>query len=613
MIMNRFQLVAYLVAVASSTVQGFVIPQNSRSPAFRHHHITTTKAVVASEDLPITTSYQPYKVIKEKDDNINNDTNNEVVEFPPPLNKIDRFKRAATFWATSLPIMMDYYRLMTRIKMEETLSSEPLSESYIEELWHIQHQDGAKKMKHTINELKGFYVKAAQIVAARADLFPQEYTSILMAFQENVDPMSTSLAKAVIEKELLQETGQKFEDVFAIFDEQPLGAASVAQVHRAVLTEQYGKKEVAIKIQRPSIETKLMGDIKNLLFIAKILRNNPNLPLDYYVVFSELEKQLATEFDFIHEAQSMERIYNSLITAPDGTIRDIPLIMPLPVKGLVTKRVLVMDYLEGIPLTRATEAMKKRGIKPDSPEAKLFANQLLTALTTVFGQNILESGFFHADPHPGNIFVLQDGKIGLIDFGQVKEISNEYRETLNQMMIALDDRRNHQQQASSGSSGDQVTENQDNKRIGELALKLGIEIKDSAPDVAAAAMGIFLFDGKSDLPGGYDKSELSDNSPIKALKTFPQDLVLVARSSMLIKGFANRMGVPWSLAQEWAPVSRQLMMKDSDKDIVVPKAGLVRRKWKSVKKYAKSKITVVLKKLPAPIRRRAASLALRLQ
>ena len=106
--------------------------------------------------------------------------------------------------------------------------------------------------------------------------------------------MPASLAKAVIEAELL--TGDEtFDDVFCEFDETPLGAASVAQVHRAVLTEKYGGREVAIKVQRPSIESKLMGDIANLKALTKAFRDSPSLPLDYYTVFSELETQLQAE------------------------------------------------------------------------------------------------------------------------------------------------------------------------------------------------------------------------------------------------------------------------------------------------------------------------------
>jgi aarF domain-containing kinase len=208
--------------------------------------------------------------------------------------------------------------------------------------------------------------------------------------------MPAALAKAVVKSELLN-ADERFEDVFAAFDDTPLGAASVAQVHRAVLTEKYGGREVAVKIQRPSIESKLLGDIANLKAIALTFRNSPALPLDYYTVFCELEAQLADEFDFVAEAVAMDRIYNSLVRAPDGTPRALPLVIPRPVPGLVCRRVLVQDYLRGVPLSRAREEMRKKGVDPDSPEAKLFGRNLMKALTTVFGRTILETGFFHAE------------------------------------------------------------------------------------------------------------------------------------------------------------------------------------------------------------------------
>jgi aarF domain-containing kinase len=164
--------------------------------------------------------------------------------------------------------------------------------------------------------------------------------------------MSPALAKAVITQELLN-ADETFEDVFAEFDDEPLGAASVAQVHRCVLSEKYGGREVAVKIQRPSIESKLMGDIANLKAISKPLQDADALPLDYYTVFCELEKQLADEFDFVAEAVAMDRIYSSLSRTMDGSSpTELPIVMPRPVPGLVSRRVLVMDYLPGVPLSR---------------------------------------------------------------------------------------------------------------------------------------------------------------------------------------------------------------------------------------------------------------------
>ena len=269
----------------------------------------------------------------------------------------------------------------------------------LQKMWNAQHEDGAQKLAETITDLKGFYVKTAQIISARQDLFPKQYTDALSGFTDNLDPMPASMAKAVVIRELLM-PGETFEDVFSEFDDAPLGAASVVQVHRAVLTEKYGgPREVAVKIQRPSIESKLLGDIANLKAIAKQFQDLDALPLDYYTVFAELEKQLGMEFDFVTEATNMDPIYTSLTRSMGGTTRnEPPLILPRVVPILVSRRVLVMDYLQGVPLLRVRDQMKDRGIDPDGPEAKLFGRKLLTALTEVFGRNILETGFFHGKP-----------------------------------------------------------------------------------------------------------------------------------------------------------------------------------------------------------------------
>lgn len=501
--------------------------------------------------------------------------------------------------------MLSYYSKDAELRVKEAFTGVALTPAEEELIWNEQHEIGARKLADVITSLKGFYVKTAQIIASRQDLFPPEYTDALSNFTDNVDPLPADLIKAVVAKELLVR-GETFEDIFAEFDDVPLGAASVAQVHRAVLTPKYGSKEVAVKVQRPSIESKLMGDIANLKAIAKTFRDSDAMPLDYYTVFAELEKQLADEFNFLAEAVAMDRIYDTVTKDKDGLPCESPIVMPRPVQGLVSRRVLVMDYLEGVPLSRAAEEMLKRGITPDSPESQLFGRKLLRSLTDVFGRCILETGFFHADPHPGNIFVLDDGRIGLIDFGQVKQIGGRARETLSKVMIALDERESD-------------TNPPDLQKIGDLALELGVEIADDAPAEGPAAVAMWLFDGSVEtLPGGYDKGELSPNSPVKALKSFPQDLVLVGRSSILIKGVSNRLEIPWSLSSEWAPTARTVLegnTKDSSVAVTDGKRGKIRMRdvMKLLKTWGRGKATRGITRLPAPMRTKVAAVALRLQ
>lgn len=479
---------------------------------------------------------------------------------------------------------------------EKILGDKDFSDEDLEQIWNEQHEIGADKLANVITSLKGFYVKTAQIIASRGDLFPKQYTEALSGFTDDLDPMPCTLVKAVVGKELLN-PGESFEDVFVEFDEKPLGSASVAQVHRAVLSEKYGGREVAVKVQRPSIESKLLGDIANLKSLAKSLKQS--LPLDYYTVFAELEKQLKDEFDFVAEASAMDRIYNALSRSYDGSYPvNVPVVIPRPVSGLISRRVLVMDYLKGVPLSRARDEMIKKGIDPDGPESKLFGKKLLKGLTYIFGRSILETGFFHADPHPGNIFVLEDGRIGLIDFGQVKQISGRNRETLAKVMIAL--------------ANLDVNNTSDLRTIGELALELGVKLNEDADDNAAPAVAYWLFDGSVEtLPGGYDKGELSPNSPVKQLKSFPQDLVLVGRSSILIKGLSNRLNIPWSLAKEWAPIAEQVLQSPN----AVNKKNRVRFRqvWYTFQSWGKGRITSLGRKLPTPIRRRVAAIAVYLE
>jgi hypothetical protein len=178
----------------------------------------------------------------------------------------------------------------------------------------------------------------------------------------------------------------------------------------------------------------------------------------------------------------------------------------------------------------------------------------------------------------------------------VKQISGRKRETLAKVMIALDERK----------SDDNP---EDLEKIGNLALELGVELNDDAQDEAAAAVGMWLFDGTvANLPGGYDIGELSPNSPVKELKSFPQDLVLVGRSSILIKGLSDRLGIPWSLAKEWAPIAREVLAGYDSSEAVSQTDKRVRfaAVLNTLKQWGKGRATRAVMKLPGPVRSRVA-------
>jgi len=522
------------------------------------------------------------------------------VNFPQEASTWEQAQRGLTFASQALPIVGSYLKLLLSLQVREKLLGQCLDEEECELLWEEEHEQGSKTFAAVVKELKGFYTKTGQIIATRQDLFPSQYTDRLSGLTDLVDPMPYSLVRAVVEQELLHDD-EAFDDVFAAFDHEPLGAASVAQVHRAVLTPAFGGGVVAVKVQRPAIEAKLLGDVAALKALAKAVRGVEALPVDYYTVFSELEAQLADEFDFIKEAAAMERIGRTLSTDPiSGAPRTPPVVTPMPVAGLVTQRVLVMDYLEGVPLSRAVEAMQARGIDPESAEAQLFGRKMLSALTEAFALTILEGGFFHADPHPGNIFVLDDGRVGLIDFGQCKQIGARASATLARVMVALADR-------TSDTDPVQLDE------ISRLALELGVRLVEESPREGPAATAIWLFDGSVEtLPGGFDINELSPNSPVKVLKSFPQELTLVGRSTVLIKGIASRLGVKWSLANEWAPLARQLLARQAEGARKTAGAPLkLRTIAQLLGQWAATKLAAVVLALPPPLRKALAAVALR--
>lgn len=140
----------------------------------------------------------------------------------------------------------------------------------------------------------------------------------------------------------------------------------------------------------------------------------------------------------------------------------------------------------------------------------------------------------------------------------------------------------------------------DLNRIGKLAIELGVEFKPDAADEAPAAVGMWLFDSTVEkLPGGYDNGELSPNSPVKELKSFPQDLVLVGRSSILIKGLSSRLGIPWSLAIEWAPIARQVLENNySDASAEADRRVRFRDVWSTFQQWSKGRAISAVRSLP---------------
>ncbi|CAM9673898.1 unnamed protein product [Discosporangium mesarthrocarpum] len=398
------------------------------------------------------------------------------IDFPRPLTLPQRLSRTAIFWGRMIPLLVRYY-----LKERELGATE--------EEWEALHEWGSLLVRNTITELRGYYVKTGQVLSTRVDLFPENYTTRLQSLQDSVEPIPTDLVKAVISQELL--AGEPLDTLFSAFDEEPLGSASIAQVHKAVLRD---GRTVAVKVQRPAEEPKLRADVANLKAFA--FRFREALPADYYPVFCELESILDNELDFRAEAQSMEKIAAGVAHTVEGAPARPPIVVPRPVPGLCSGRALVMEFVQGISLNKLAEKMIELGMVESSPEARLVGRRLLSALTEAFGRMMFGPGFIHGDPHPGNIFIMDGGKVSLIDCGQVKQISVTQKLRLANLVCNL---------ASWGKP--------DGPTVEEIAADVkafGVTVFDDAGDDALAATAMLLFGpGGMALPGGYDTNEMS--------------------------------------------------------------------------------------------------------
>jgi aarF domain-containing kinase len=342
-------------------------------------------------------------------------------------NWLERLTRTLSFYSTAVPLFVLYRSLGDALKLNDASIGWNISSNA---LFENLHEYGSDIIVEKIKELKGYYIKTGQIISTRVDIFPSQYTTKLAITQDQLDPVPTQLIKNIVRRELLG--GGQLSDLFQSFDEEPLGSASIAQVHRATLLN---GRIVAVKVQRPGIRTKLMSDIRNLKLFSKALQRS--LPIDYYKIFSELERTLELELDFLHEAQATAKVAAAVAHDPKNRPQNPPVMVPLPIPGLVSTRVMVMEYIEGIPLSRLNEEMHKRGIVGGSLESKLLGKKLLTALTDAYASMIFGSGIIHGDPHPGNIFVMEGGKVCLLDCGQVKQISTEQRLGLAALIIQV--------------------------------------------------------------------------------------------------------------------------------------------------------------------------------
>ena len=278
-----------------------------------------------------------------------------------------------------------------------------------------QNYSTAEHVRLALEELGPTFVKLGQLLSTRPDLLPPSYLVELAKLQDSLSPVSEATIRQVLESEL----GDTLESLFEVFDLTPLASASIGQAHAAVLKD---GTEVVVKVRRPGATEQIEVDLEILKNLAAQAdrRWEDAAHYDLPGLADEFARTLRAELDYLAEGRNAERFAANFANDPGVHIPQVHW-------ETTTTRVLTLERLRGLKVSDL-DALDAAGI--DRPALAAHA-------TRVVAQMIFDDGFFHADPHPGNLFIEPDGRIGLIDFGMVGVVDTELRERLGLLLVAL--------------------------------------------------------------------------------------------------------------------------------------------------------------------------------
>ena len=331
------------------------------------------------------------------------------------VNVLTRPQRLARY-ADLVRLLVKYGRsdLVRQAGLDPALADEPAGSDDI-----LAARAEGDQLAAELERLGPTFIKLGQLLSTRTDLLPPAYLESLSRLQDEIEPFPAQEARDTIEEEL----GVRLSRAFEAFDETPMAAASLGQVHRATLR---GGRPVVVKVQRPGIRRLVLDDLEVLENVAERIEAHTERGrlLAVTDLLDQFRRALLDELDYRKEAANLVRLREIVAGQPH-------LVVPAPYDDFTTGRVLTMDRVEGKKVTELS------GLARLDIDGDLLARELFRA----YLDQILVHGFFHADPHPGNVLLTPDGRLGLIDVGMVARVPPELRDRLVQLLLAVGERR----------------------------------------------------------------------------------------------------------------------------------------------------------------------------
>jgi predicted unusual protein kinase regulating ubiquinone biosynthesis (AarF/ABC1/UbiB family) len=315
----------------------------------------------------------------------------------------------------------DVAKLLIKYGRSDLISAAGLEDSVLPD--EIAEESGAaapaEELAKDLERLGPTFIKLGQLLSTRADLLPGPYLDALERLQDQIEPFPYEEVERIVSGEL----GVRISKAFADFDPVPLAAASLSQVHRAYMRD---GRAVVVKVQRPDIRELIVGDLEALGEIAHFLDEHTELGKRYEFdnMLVNLRKSLLRELDFTIEANNLHTIGHNLADFEN-------IVVPEPIDDYTTTRVLTMEYIEGKKIT-ALNPLRLLEV-----DGGLLADELFSAYLKQF----LVDGIFHADPHPGNVFLMNDDRIALLDLGMVGRVTRTFQDNLLRLLLAISEGR----------------------------------------------------------------------------------------------------------------------------------------------------------------------------